>query len=133
MECKNHTEVTASGRCSGCAEPFCENCLVDIQGKQYCSGCKVMALEGAAPLVEEASIPCEEANQALLYSIVGIFCCGIILEPIAISKALAAKRMMAENPRLAGSGKATAALIIACIGLILWVLGMIVRVSNVPR
>lgn len=129
MECRNHPETTASGRCTGCAEPFCENCLVPIQGKQYCAACKVMALQGAAPMVEEATIPCEEANQALMYSIVGLLCCGIILEPLAISKALAAKRMIAENPRLAGSGKATAALIIACIGLVLWVLGMIGRAS----
>lgn len=88
-----------------------------------------MALRGAPPIAAEATIPCKEANEALTYSIFGIFCFGIILEPIAISKALKAKKMMKLNPRLAGSGKATAALIIASIGLGLWVLGIIARIA----
>lgn len=90
-----------------------------------------MALRGAPPIVEEATIPCKEANEALTYSIVGLFCFGIILEPIAINKALKAKKMMQMNPRLTGSGKVTAALIIASIGLGLWVLGIIVRVAAI--
>jgi len=86
-----------------------------------------MALRGATPMLEEATIPCKEASEALTYAIIGIFCCGIILEPIAISKALKAKKMMQMNPRLSGSGKATAALIIGIVALVLWVLGMIAR------
>lgn len=89
-----------------------------------------MALRGGAPIVEEATIPCKEANEALTYSIVGIFCFGIILEPIAISKALKARKMMQLNPRLSGSGKATAALIIGIVALVLWVIGMIGRFSR---
>lgn len=82
-------------------------------------------------MAEEATLPCKEANEALTYAIVGIFCCGIILEPVAISKALKAKRMIAMNPRLTGSGKCTAALIIAIVGLVLWVLGVIARVAAI--
>lgn len=92
-----------------------------------------MALRGGPPIVEEATIPCKEANEALTYSIIGVFCFGIILEPIAIMKALKAKKMIAMNPRLTGSGKATAALIIGIVGLILWILGMITRVMNVNK
>ncbi len=131
MQCKNHPEVAAVDRCSGCAEPFCPDCLIEIQGQKYCGACKTMALRGAPPIVEEASIPCKEANEALTYSIVGIFCCGIILQPIAISKALKAKKMIAMNPRLTGSGKATAGLIIGIVGLVLWILGMIVRLAAI--
>ena len=115
-------------RCAGCAEPFCGDCLVEIHGQKYCGACKTMALRGVPPLVEEATIPCKEAGEALTYSIVGLFCVGIILEPIAISKALKAKKMIQLNPRLTGSGKATAALIIAIVGLVLWVAGIIGRV-----
>jgi hypothetical protein len=129
MQCKNHPDVAAVDRCSGCAEAFCPDCLVEIQGQKYCGACKTMALRGAPPLAEEATIPCKEANEALTYSIVGIFCFGIILEPIAISKALKAKKMMAMNPRLAGSGKATAGLIIGIVALVLWVLGIIARIA----
>jgi hypothetical protein len=129
MQCKNHPEVAAVDRCSGCAEPFCSDCLVEIQGQKYCGACKTMALRGAPPIAEEATIPCKEANEALTYSIVGLFCFGIILEPIAISKALKAKKMIEMNPRLTGSGKVTAALIIGVVGLVLWVLSIIARVA----
>ena len=129
MQCKNHPETVASDRCTGCAEPMCENCLVEIQGQKYCGSCKILAVQNQ-PIVEEATLPCKEAGEALKYAIIGIFCFGIILEPIAISKALKAKKMMEENPRLTGSGKASAALIIGVICLILWVLGIIARVSE---
>jgi hypothetical protein len=102
-----------------------------MQGQKYCGSCKTMALRGAPPITEEATIPCKEANDALTYSIIGIFCFGIILEPMAISKALKAKKMIEMNPRLTGSGKVTAALIIASVALVLWVLGIIARVSAI--
>jgi len=106
---------------------------VDLHGQKYCGACKVMALQGATPMIEEATEPCPEANEALKYAIIGIFCLGIILGPIAISKGLKAKKMIAMNPRLAGSGKATAAIVIASIALVLWGLGMIARISNISR
>jgi hypothetical protein len=133
MQCKNHPEVVAVDRCAGCAEPFCGDCLVDIQGQKYCGACKTMALRGGPPIVEEATIPCKEATDALTYSIIGVFCFGIVLEPIAISKALKAKKMIAMNPRLTGSGKATAALIIGIVGLVLWILGVVSRVANINK
>jgi hypothetical protein len=38
--------------------------------------------------------------------------------------------MIELNPRLSGSGKATAALIIGIVGLLLWILGMVARFST---
>ena len=130
MDCKNHPGLPASGRCAGCAEPFCGNCLVTIQGQTYCGSCKVMAVQGGPPAIEAATMPCPEASEALKYSLIGLVCFGIILEPIAIARALKAKRMIAANPRLTGSGKANAALVIGAIGLALWVLGLFSRVSG---
>jgi hypothetical protein len=132
MDCKNHPGTPALARCAGCAEPFCGNCLVDVGGQKYCGSCKVMAMQGA-PMVEAATIPCKEANEALTYAIVGLFCFGIILEPIALVKANKAKKMMQLNPRLCGSGKVTAAYVIAICGLVLWVLGLIMRVSQIAN
>lgn len=129
MQCKNHPTTEAVDRCAGCAEPFCADCLVEIQGQKYCGACKTMALKGAPPPVEEATIPCKEAGQALTYAIVGIVICGIILEPLALVKAAEAKKKIDANPRLTGSGKVTAARIIAIIALVLWVIGMIARFS----
>ena len=132
MECKNHPRVAAVDRCAGCAESFCSDCLVEIHGQKYCGACKVLAVRGQT-VVEAATQPCKEASEALTYSIVGIFCFGIILGPIAISKAWKAKKMMAANPNLTGSGKATAALVVGIAALILWVLGMMARFSNVGK
>jgi hypothetical protein len=126
MQCKNHPEVVAVDRCVGCAEPFCGDCLVEIQGQKYCGACKTMALRGGPPILEEATIPCKEANDALTYSLVGIFCFGIMLEPIAISKALKAKKMIEMNPQLAGLGKANSALII---GIVRFVLSLLILFS----
>ena len=129
MECKNHPGVEAIARCTGCAEPFCENCLVEIQGHKYCGSCKGLAIQDA-PAVEESMVPCKEASEALTYAIIGIFCFGIILEPIALLKASKAKKLIRMNPNLTGGGKATAATIIAVIALILWILGLVARVSQ---
>ena len=133
MQCKNHPEVAAVDRCAGCAESFCPDCLVEIHGQKYCGACKVIALKGQTPVVETATIPCKEANEALTYAIVGLFCFGIILGPVALSKAAKARKMMKLNPQLTGSGKVTAATIIAIVALVLWVLGLISRVSQAGR
>ena len=129
MQCKNHPEATATDRCAGCAESFCFNCLVEIGGQKYCGACKVMALKGGAPaLAEEATIPCKEAGEALTMAIVSLFCFGFILGPIAISKAATAKKLIAQNPRLTGSGKATAATVIGIVALIfslIWVVSIV--------
>ena len=131
MECRNHPATPAADRCTGCMEPFCENCLVTIRGQKYCGSCKVMALGGQTPVFEAVTELSEDAKEALKYAIIGLFCFGIILEPIAISKALKAKKMIAEDSSLSGGGKATAALIIASVGLLLWVAGIIVRINAV--
>ena len=131
MECTHHADVEAVDRCAGCSEPFCSDCLVPVQGKRYCGECKVMALQGKAPPIPERQMrPCEEASEALKYAIIGIFCFGIILGPMAISKALKAKKQIEADPRLTGSGKATAALTIGVIDTIFWALGLLARFSQ---
>lgn len=131
MECRNHPGTAAADRCSSCMEPFCGNCLVTLRGRKFCGSCKVTALGSGMPVVEQATEPCPEAQEALKYALIGIFCFGIILEPIAINKALQAKRMIAANPNLTGEGKANAALVIGILGLVLWVVGVIARVRSV--
>ena len=80
--------------------------------------CKVMALEGQP--ADDAPISCREANEALIYAIVGLFCCGFVLAPLALHKANQAKKLIEANHHLQGSGKVTAAIAIAIIELILW-------------
>jgi hypothetical protein len=129
IQCKNHPGVPATDRCGGCAETFCPNCLVDIRGQKYCGSCKVMALQGQ-PMVEQATYENATAGEALKYALIGIVCFGIVLEPMAIVKAIRAKREIAADPLQTGEGKATAALIIACISLGVWVLALLARLAT---
>ena len=129
MQCKNHPGVAGVARCAGCAETFCGDCLIEIQGQHYCGSCKVMTVQAQPAPAAFGDIPCKEAKDALWYAIIGIFCFGIILEPIAIVKALKAKKLIADNPRLSGAGNATAALVIAIIVLCLTVIGVLARIS----
>lgn len=39
MNCTNHTDKGATGACVYCGKLFCEECLVDVNGKNYCRDC----------------------------------------------------------------------------------------------
>jgi len=39
MNCKKHPEKPAAGKCTGCGEDFCEDCLSQLSGKDYCAAC----------------------------------------------------------------------------------------------
>lgn len=123
--CTNHPAVEASQFCVGCGRPFCNDCLVDLQGAKYCAACKNTRVRDLQR-VEAYKLP----GEALTYSIVGLFCCGIILEPIALSKALQALKEIDGNPSLPGKEKAVAAKWISIVGLVLWALGTLARVIN---
>jgi len=83
----------------------------------------------AAPV---AMIPCKEADDALKYAIMGVFCVciGLVLEPLAIAKAFQAKKMIAANPQLTGSGKATAAIVTGFVVCFLYLLELIARAAT---
>ena len=68
------------------------------------------------------------AGEALTAAIVGILFCGIFLEPYAIHKARQAKSIL--SPGEEGRGKADAAEILGWILVVVWVLAMIVTLSN---
>src|SRR5258708_40202765 len=41
LHCRNHWDVVEGLRpCSRCGQPFCRDCLVDINGLPYCANCK---------------------------------------------------------------------------------------------
>lgn len=82
------------------------------------------------PMFEQATVPSALADEALKYGIISIFCFGIFTGPMAISRAIKAKKEISEDPTLTGEGKANAALILGIIGLVLWVIGLSSRVSN---
>jgi hypothetical protein len=85
-----------------------------------------MALQGQ-PVAESATIPCKEANTAMIWGIVSLFCLGVILGPVAIIQSMKAKELMNANPRLTGSGKATTGLILGIIGFVGHILVLVIR------
>ena len=88
-----HAAVSAAGTCAACAEPFCSPCLVTVKGAKYCGECKTSAIQGDAVGSNQGPVGvCQEAGEAVKYALIGIVCFGIILEPIAISKARARPR-----------------------------------------
>ena len=89
-----------------------------------------MAIKGPPPILESATIPCKEAGEALTMAIIGLFCFGIILGPMALSKASTAKKIIEADPRMTGSGKAQAAMIIGILDIVLWVVYIVSRVAH---
>ena len=75
--------------------------------------------------MEEAQ---KAASSALTSAIVGLVICGLILEPSAIMQARKARQVL--GPGDSGYGKAIAAEIIGWLGLALWIVVIIWRLSN---
>ena len=73
--------------------------------------------------------PCKEADEALKYAIAAVFtslfCIGAVIGPIAIVKGTKARQMIAANPYLVGSGKATAAIIIGTLSFLFSIFAII--------
>jgi hypothetical protein len=59
--------------------------------------------------------------------------CGIVVGPLAISKANAATRAMASDPTLGGDGYATAGKVLGVIDIIVFVLFAISKISGPTR
>lgn len=131
MDCKNHPGTGAIDRCTGCAESFCFNCLVDIHGQKYCGSCKVMAVKRktAPPMTGGRSRFCNEAREALIWSIVALFCCAFLFF-VSLTKANEAKNHIRRNPDLDGMGVATAAQVISIAGIVVWVIGLLLRFAG---
>jgi len=88
-----------------------------------------MAVKGSPPEVDGIETS-EAAGKALTYSIVGIFCFGIILGPMAIAKAIEAKKEIREDPRLGGLAKANVGLLLGAAEIVLWLIGMVAKLKG---
>ena len=133
MQCTNHPDTSALDRCTGCAESFCFNCLVEIHGQKYCGSCKVMTVKrkSAPPMTGGRAQFCNEAREALIWAIVASsFCCCGVLYFVALTKASGAKSHISRNPTLDGKGVATAAQVISIAGIIVWIIGMMLRFAG---
>ena len=72
----------------------------------------------------------KDASSALIFALVGIFCFGIVLGPIAIFKGIKAINTINFDPNYKGKGRAIAAIILGSLEVLLWVLGIIGRLAT---
>jgi hypothetical protein len=77
------------------------------------------------PEVVEAQ---KSARNALIFSIVGIFCCGVILGLIGIIMGAQARSTLKRYGVAEGQGLALAAMIVGGLDLVFFVVGIIVQV-----
>jgi hypothetical protein len=107
----------------------CPSCRSAIMvGSQICPACR--AITSPDGLYHGPKINAPGATQALVYGLIGLVFCGVILGPVAISKASAAKRAMASDPTLGGEGLATAGMVLGIVDLVLFVIYVMIRVSH---
>ena len=107
-------------------EMVCPTCG-DIVSGSYCFRCRnLSATDYTGP---KQTLP--EAKEALKYAIIGIFCVGMILGPMAIVKGTSAKKAIAMDPRYEGEGMATAAQIIGGIVCLLYIVNILVLIGGV--
>ncbi|MCE9582113.1 MAG: DUF4190 domain-containing protein [Planctomycetes bacterium] len=118
--CINHPTTESARDCAGCRRPFCDDCLIELGGWVYCGACKNAAVAAAVAFVEY-TLP----REALIWSVVGGFCCGPILAPVGIYKGLEALRKIRDDERLPGKGLAIAAVVIGIGVLVMNVVALI--------
>jgi uncharacterized protein DUF4190/RING finger family protein len=96
---------------------MCPNCRAQIPaGSLVCSYCR--AITSPDGIYHGPKMNAPGAVASLVWALVGLFICGIILGPVAISQSNKAKRAMAVDPTLGGQGLATAGLVIGIIATI---------------
>jgi hypothetical protein len=67
-----------------------------------------------------------QATVSLVLGILSLFCCGIVLGPVAIFMANASRRkIQAGGGAIGGAGLASAGLVLGIVGTVLWVLGIL--------
>jgi len=108
----------------------CPNCRIAIMiGSQICPACR--AITSPDGIYHGPKVNAPGAVASLVLGIIGLVFCQIILGPIAIVKANAAKRAMASDPTLGGEGLATAGLVLGIVDLIVFALALVIRLSAV--
>ena len=68
---------------------------------------------------------------SLVCAIVGLFCCGIVLAPVAITLGfLSRKRISESNGTLRGDGLAITGIVIGVVGVVLAIVGVVILITN---
>jgi hypothetical protein len=106
--------------------PTCRAAIVT--GAMVCPYCK--AITSPDGLYHGPKTNAPGAVQSLVCGLIGLVFCQIILGPVAIAKASAAKKAMASDPTLGGDGLATAGMVLGIVDLVVFVLYLMHRMGN---
>jgi hypothetical protein len=98
-------------------------------GTQICLSCRAITTPDGIYHGPKTNAP--GAVASLVMSIIGLFLCGIILGPLAISKANSAKSAIQMDPTLGGEGLATAGKVIGIIAIVFWAIAVVIRLGGV--
>ena len=128
--CINHAGVQTERRCGQCGQPFCEDCLVDIQGRPICGTCKALVLRDMQRGGKQRN---KLAHDAFICSLVGMAVFGLVLEPLALIKGIQALRQFKHDPTLPERWKAVTAVVISSFLIGVFVLSMLVIVLTSGR
>ncbi len=106
--------------CPGCRHPIPVSAPI-------CPSCRAIASPDG--IYHGPKINAVGATASLVYGIIGLFICGIVLGPVAISKASSAKQAIRSDPTLSGNGLATAGVVLGVLDIVGFVIIMLVRLS----
>jgi hypothetical protein len=110
----------------------CPRCHVAIAiGAAICPACRgVTSPDG---IYHGPRFNAPGAVAAMVWGILGLVLCGIVLGPLAISRANAARKARAADPTLGGAGFATAGTVLGVIDLVLFVVVFFARAIMTDR
>ena len=106
--------------------PRCRS-LIPI-GSQACLSCKFITSPDGIYHGPKTNAP--GAVQSLVFGLIGLFICGVIFGPLAISKASSAKAAIRSDPTLGGEGLATAGTVLGVIDIVGFVILLFIRMSS---
>lgn len=142
--CWNHPDDPAEAACAACGQPFCQSCLVRLQGRTLCGPCKNLRLR-------RLERPTRGSPLALLSLIIALaagpfgFCVlvgaataqapafgviGLLPDAAALLLGWVALRKVESDPALSGRGLAITGLVTATAGACLTVLFMVLVGRN---
>ncbi len=106
--------------------PRCRDII--MMGSPLCPSCNAVTSPDGLYHGPKTNAP--GAVSSLVYGIIGVFICGIIAGPIAISKSSQAKREIASNPTYGGGGLASAGMVLGIVDLVLWAVFLIAKIGG---
>jgi hypothetical protein len=107
----------------------CPTCRVPIMlGTQVCPSCR--SITSPDGIYHGPRVNAPGAVAALVCGLIGLVFCQIVMGPIAIIKANAAKRAIESDPTYGGGGMATAGMVLGIIDLVVFALYVVVNLSH---